>query len=358
MALRIEARTEIKAEPKTATQSIDLICELAKAKNKSGLSNLISSGICVDIYNGQETAAQRIASEEKVDTDALEFLIKEFRANLNYAVGGAAQGGHLSLVENLIARGATLNDAVWGAALGGHLSLVENLIARGATLNYAVWGAARGGHLSLVENLIARGATLNYAVGGAAQGGHLSNETLALRLLASIQDATIRTRFADEAKSSNRTAFDMRTLVPKASTLADLSRTKKINFDQGLAWQVPEIQGLLAWARLEKYLPRSLSCLIATFLSPSLTDGKEAKDLFEKMRLDVRKVDLNIDLQDCYLSSSRFAWFRDTRPEKFNLVCQNAKSDQDIDRSIEDEIRRLTKKDTYFDLLQSHKPRR
>ncbi|KAJ4030597.1 hypothetical protein NW763_014837, partial [Fusarium oxysporum] len=92
-------------------------------------------------------------------------------------------GGHLEVVEKLLAEGADANAAaLQAAAWGGHLEVVEKLLAAGADVNAAAgydgWtaleAAAEGGHLEVVEKLLAKGANANAAaLEAAAGGGHL-----------------------------------------------------------------------------------------------------------------------------------------------------------------------------------------
>ncbi|RMZ89142.1 hypothetical protein DV736_g3619, partial [Chaetothyriales sp. CBS 134916] len=112
------------------------------------------------------------------------------------ALQAAAGGGHLKIVERLIAANAEVNTpaashghtALQAAAGGGHLKIVERLIAANAEVNApaashghtALQAAAGGGHPKIVEILIAAGAEVNApaashghtALQAAAGGGH------------------------------------------------------------------------------------------------------------------------------------------------------------------------------------------
>ncbi|EHK48434.1 hypothetical protein TRIATDRAFT_236441, partial [Trichoderma atroviride IMI 206040] len=119
----------------------------------------------------------------------------------------AAKGGHLDVVERLLAAGAGVNvrfaertcrTALQSATIHGHLEVVERLLAAGARVETpadlygqtALEVAAQGGHLDVVERLLAAGARVNSnadfydetALQVAAEGGHLD---VVERLLAS-----------------------------------------------------------------------------------------------------------------------------------------------------------------------------
>lgn len=111
----------------------------------------------------------------------------------------AAEGGFLNVVDKLLAAGADANadatewNALQRAAKHGHIKVVEKLLAAGANVNAdasmfhgrtALQAAAEGGYFEVVEKLIAAGADVNAAastfvvggvtaLGAAAGAGHL-----------------------------------------------------------------------------------------------------------------------------------------------------------------------------------------
>ena len=127
------------------------------------------------------------------------------------ALQAAAGGGHLKVVERLLAVRADVNaaatkeggqTALQAAAGGGYLEVVERLLAVRADVNAAaakedgqtaLQAAAGGGHLEVVERLLAAKADVNAAatnggktaLQGAARGGHLK---MVERLLAARAD--------------------------------------------------------------------------------------------------------------------------------------------------------------------------
>ncbi|KAM0714721.1 hypothetical protein Q7P37_009738 [Cladosporium fusiforme] len=119
---------------------------------------------------------------------------------LNRALQAAAEGGHLNVVERLLAAKSEVNaaaakysgrTALQAAAEGGHLDAVEALLAAKAGVNAAaaeysgrtaLQAAAEGGHLDVVETLLTAKAEVNAAAArsssrtalqAAAEGGHL-----------------------------------------------------------------------------------------------------------------------------------------------------------------------------------------
>ncbi|KAJ5365707.1 hypothetical protein N7517_008593 [Penicillium concentricum] len=113
------------------------------------------------------------------------------------ALQGAAEGGHLEVVERLLIAKAEVNTLIGGndqtalqaAAGGGHLAVVERLLSANAQVNTpdteegrtALQAASAGGHLAVVERLLTAKAKVNSitsmegrtAIQAAAGGGHL-----------------------------------------------------------------------------------------------------------------------------------------------------------------------------------------
>jgi ankyrin repeat protein len=93
----------------------------------------------------------------------------------------AAEEGHKTIVELLLAKGADVNakddedqSALVEAAWRGHKTVVQLLLANGADINTEDWlhrtaltEAAKEGHETIVQLLLAKGADIN-AGGGAA----------------------------------------------------------------------------------------------------------------------------------------------------------------------------------------------
>ncbi|CEO59719.1 hypothetical protein PMG11_04384 [Penicillium brasilianum] len=121
----------------------------------------------------------------------LQFWNLQFRifsgVRADMALTLAAGGGHMTIVQLLLTKGADINaENLWGgtvlieAAEGGHEAIVQLLIAKGADVNAtggkALAKAAERGHEAIVQLLIAKGADVN-ATGGkalakAAERGH------------------------------------------------------------------------------------------------------------------------------------------------------------------------------------------
>jgi ankyrin repeat protein len=143
------------------------------------------------------------------------------------ALQAAAEGGHLKVMERLLAFEADVNapaakndgrTALQAAAEGGHLEVVERLLVAKALVNTpaaSIWGgrtalqaAAGGGHLEVVERLLAAKAEVNAPAArdkgrttlqAAAGGGHLE---VVERLLAAKADVN-----TPAAENKGRTAL-------------------------------------------------------------------------------------------------------------------------------------------------------
>lgn len=170
ISYRNKNEIESKELPQTPNEILNIICKFAKEKNKDALSNLISEGICINIFYKEETPSQRLGLEKEVE--ALIFLISEFRASIDEAVLGLAINGHFDVVDDFVRRGASIQSALLGATISGYFTHAEDFIRRGGELNNAAMGAERGGHIDQAEDFIRRGATLNWAARGTVSGGN------------------------------------------------------------------------------------------------------------------------------------------------------------------------------------------
>ena len=96
-------------------------------------------------------------------------------AGPNTALGAAACGGHMDIVQLMLDKGATnYNSGLFGAALGGHMDIVQLMLYKGADdYNKGLSGAAYGGHMDIVQLMLKRGATdLDSALNAAESNGH------------------------------------------------------------------------------------------------------------------------------------------------------------------------------------------
>jgi hypothetical protein len=103
-------------------------------------------------------------------------MIENNAENLNISLLGAAEGGHMDIVNFMIEKGANdWNYGLYGAAEGGHINIVNFMIEKGADdWNGGLYEAARGGHIDIVNIMIEMGADdWNLGLYGAAEGGHM-----------------------------------------------------------------------------------------------------------------------------------------------------------------------------------------
>ncbi|KAJ5738028.1 hypothetical protein N7493_001183 [Penicillium malachiteum] len=196
------------------------------------LSILLKAGADVDAkFNGQ-TALQ--AAAEGGHLKVLQALLAA-KADVNIAptsnngrtaLQAAAEGGHLEVVQALLAAKADINaapaefdgrTALQAAAEGGHLEVVQALLVAKADINAApasnngrtaLQAAAEGGHLEVVQALLVAKADINAApasnngrtaLQAAAEGGHLE---VLQALLAAKADVNIA-----PASNNGRTAL-------------------------------------------------------------------------------------------------------------------------------------------------------
>lgn len=120
------------------------ICNLAKAKHKSGLIELINSGIFIDHPHNLRSPVSVLA--ESGEKEAVKFLIDNFNASLNEAVYGFALRGDVQMVEKLIDQGASRDWAIKGYAEKNNHIEVNLQLKKGANLNVAIQGYAKSGN--------------------------------------------------------------------------------------------------------------------------------------------------------------------------------------------------------------------
>lgn len=107
-----------------------------------------------------------------------ELLIKgDMSADLGGVILGAAQGGYADKMWRYLQQAESLklnliDKAVLGAAQGGHIALMEELIKLGGSMDQAVYGLTHARRYEEVDKLLERGASSSLAIQGAAESGH------------------------------------------------------------------------------------------------------------------------------------------------------------------------------------------
>lgn len=231
---------------------------------------------------------------------------------------------------------------------------VLDLIRQGFDELLAIKCIIDEGQFSLLEDLTGkeRFSFLRYfIVECALVSGYLANETLMLQVLLSFKSEEVRKAFANEVhrrKSPNGSVisvhgdtmktfylnYDPRLLLDDANTIAVSEEKDEVLSNHRGVLFTPEVQVL--FFRYADLLPFAICSRIATFIYP--VNEKEAKHLFSKMPLEIKKVDLTLDLRACHLSSSKFALFRVSRPLSFMKTCQKASSEEELEQKIQAEV--------------------
>ena len=226
-----------KKEEKSTSSLAKQIYQLAHQKKYDDidqLQQLISSGTCIDVYDGEFTAIYQHAFE--CNEDAVSLLIKSFGANINLAAQGAAHGKHQNLVKTLCSAGADLKYVLMGSAQANDIDNVQSYLVQCNDVNAAVWGAARGGHVELVKFLLTKNADLVSAFHGATMGKH---KKLADMLFEIITSGTDRIDALCHAAQGAALCADWKNV--EAYILEGASRSKAV---QGAA-----MGGHFEWAR-------------------------------------------------------------------------------------------------------------
>jgi hypothetical protein len=365
-------KTVIKFDMIEGKDASDLIYRLAKAKNKNALLKICELGDINDnphpldyvVYQkgykyGFKTAAAQIASESKVDREALNLLL-ELGASSDEAVKGAVPAGNAELVNELIARGAKLKSAIQGAAQYAaqcnNFDLIAHLVNR--------YNKVDEHTSSLFYNLIRKNEK------NALHSLILINDRLREELIESVrkQFSIFSINFTNRPKEEDLLPISLDDLLEMANKYSALCIKKQISIAQAYAWDESEIRSVMILSRYgEQLLPNSLYFIIIGYLLPeNLNEINESKveDLYHKMSLDIRKSALNMELHDYHISTSRFSWLRDKRPCKFiKSQCEEAVSEEALNESIIKEMDSMTEKEPkaknakdqgYFKVLEKY----
>jgi hypothetical protein len=179
-----------------------------------------------------ESERSQMMAQSAVDGDVglISMLLdgKNSTHSINTSLQAGSEGGHLEVIEQLLAAGADVNvepafrgrTALQTASEGGYIDVVERLLAAGANINgepatfggrTALQAASQGGHLEVVERLLAAGANVNAkptfggrtALQAASEGGHLE---VVERLLAG--GADINAKPASEGRTALQAASE------------------------------------------------------------------------------------------------------------------------------------------------------
>lgn len=112
-----------------------------QAGNQSLADELISTSTSTEEKNLLKIVAVQEAAYVRND-DLVIHLLNVYRINICFAVTGAILANNLSLMDDLIDRGADKDDAVFDAARAGKRDLVDYLlIIHRADIDYAIAGA-------------------------------------------------------------------------------------------------------------------------------------------------------------------------------------------------------------------------
>lgn len=99
---------------------------------------------------------------------------EQYHTNGDFCFRGAAQAGHIDMIEKMMDSYSDYNGAMLWATSAGHKEIVELMMKNGANnYGWAMIAAARGGYLDIVELMMKYGATeFNYSAAQAARKGH------------------------------------------------------------------------------------------------------------------------------------------------------------------------------------------
>lgn len=315
------------------TEILEKIYQLAIAQDEKELNELLTkfpSREDFDAREGVYTTCCRLAKEN--NRAAVHFLLSKFKANSHAAIYEAALGGHLTLVNDLIA------------------SLKPERID--------------GGHNNPLY--MPEWARLLYnAVRGAIGGNH---EKIILRILTFLENNQIRQDFIHRFQSSydflHRVTVQLKivndqiqivskpkpklsniaALVPQADKIQQTMETKQYDFTQALAWDLPEIQGLFLYHgflnSLDQYRNQKetvsiegIFLIIANYLAPQdLNNNDLSRILKQVTQFEYKQYEEIRYLKVRYQCSGLFGFFNKDKTllDKIH-ACEQAQSIEELD---------------------------
>lgn len=189
---------ETKQHPATSTVCFaEQIYNAAKNPNKNeakiAINKILSFASINVLSKSGQTAIHSLAMEG--NSEAVNFLRKEFNASMLSMAGGYARGGYVAEVNKLVALVKTrdtllelLDYVVSGYARGGYVEEVNKLLllAKTAKEQFRIWegmitGYAVGGHTTEAEKVLALAKTSDEQfnlyqslIAGYSRGGHIA----------------------------------------------------------------------------------------------------------------------------------------------------------------------------------------
>ena len=155
----------------TFPNTFDTVYNAALEQNIDLLSEALSLNTIDEWQSGncEYSAVSKLAQEGKFS--ASNWLLKH-GANINYAVKGAAAGGHVEYVESLLRQGASICFAARGIGISGNRAYAETLLNRGARISDVAWGVGFAADKTFAEILLKRVNPITTMAEGALIGGH------------------------------------------------------------------------------------------------------------------------------------------------------------------------------------------
>ncbi len=264
-------------EAKSDVDLFNLICQAAKEKNKAAITQLLTT-VCIDVYNGYNTPVSQLAVEGHFE--AVTFLRNQFNASLRWIAYGYAKGGHA----------ATANDV---------LKLAAALPAERLILGM-VHGYAKGGHVAAANEVLKlaasakRPALLQIFVTELKKNNAFATVESSLQTLVIFNPdyhRDIANTFKDNVDDAKEAKVNMKALVPKATKLHGVMRSRDFNYKQASGWIDPSLQiWLLQGYQLvqRELFPACLFLTIASFLSGA--SMQEMCDVSNQLAMHTRSV--------------------------------------------------------------------
>ena len=298
-------------EAKSDVDLFNLICQAAKEKNKAAITQLLTT-VCIDVYNGYNTPVSQLAVEGHFE--AVTFLRNQFNASLRWIAYGYAKGGHAATANDVLKLAAALPAErlillrwiAYGYAQGGHVAAANDVLKLAAPakrldlLRGMVHGYAKGGHVAAANEVLKlaasakRPALLQIFVTELKKNNAFATVESSLQTLVIFNPdyhRDIANTFKDNVDDAKEAKVNMKALVPKATKLHGVMRSRDFNYKQASGWIDPSLQiWLLQGYQLvqRELFPACLFLTIASFLSGA--SMQEMCDVSNQLAMHTRSV--------------------------------------------------------------------
>jgi hypothetical protein len=250
----------------------DTICELAIKQKKEELQSKIQSGWDINILIEKDTPISFLAKQNK--SDAVKFLVKEFKVEVDSALEGAIEASNKPLIDFLLDKSASLQTGVSYAAYIGNIEITYYLlkVAEGkkyykALVNTALMSAAFGKKTEIINSLLSLARRIDFNLMAISLYLGLREQSDILKVSSHINDKKLRIFFLTEAMDRhNVDKKEYKAYIKTSNKLNELIMKNDLTFEQASQYLQTKAHAWLFYGRslVEKVaMPRDIYFLIA-----------------------------------------------------------------------------------------------